>query len=90
MAWVDKIFRLSPTNILVGLGVALAAPVLVPALAAVIRPVVKAAIKGGMAAGTVVAAKVTEAGEHLSDLYAEAKAEHEAGAASPEKPSYPE
>jgi hypothetical protein len=76
MAWYKNVFRLTPANILVGVGVALAAPVVVPAVAAVVRPVVKGLVKGSMVLGGKVAAMATEAGEQLSDLYAEARAEH--------------
>lgn len=63
-------------SVLVGVGVALVAPVLLPAVAAVVRPVAKAAIKGGLALADTIKEFAAEAGEQVSDLVAESKAEH--------------
>ena len=41
--------KMNPTNILIGIGVAVAVPVVLPVVATVIRPLAKAAIKGGFA-----------------------------------------
>jgi hypothetical protein len=62
-------------SVLVGVGVALVAPVVVPALAAGMRPLAKAVIKGGIMVYDKGAEAVAEAGEQLSDLMAEVRAE---------------
>jgi hypothetical protein len=62
-------------SVLVGVGVALMAPVVVPALAAGMRPLAKAVIKGGIMAYDKGAEALAEAGEQLSDLMAEVRSE---------------
>jgi hypothetical protein len=62
-------------SVLVGVGVALVAPVVVPALAAGMRPLAKAVIKGGIMAYDKGAEALAEAGEQLSDLMAEVRSE---------------
>jgi hypothetical protein len=62
-------------SVLVGIGVALVAPVVVPALAAGMRPLAKAVIKGGIMVYDKGAEAFAEAGEQLSDLMAEVRAE---------------
>ena len=73
---------MNPTNILIGIGVAVAVPVVLPVVATAIRPLAKAAIKGSFALVAKITEFAAEAGEQISDLYAEAKAEHAAGAAA--------
>lgn len=68
-------------SILVVLGVVLAAPIVLPAVAAVSRPLAKTLIKGYLALADTVKEYAAEAGEQLSDLVAEVKAERAAGAA---------
>lgn len=70
-------------SILVVLGVVLAAPIVLPAVAAVSRPLAKTLIKGYLALADTVKEYAAEAGEQLSDLVAEVKAERAAGAAGP-------
>lgn len=67
-------------SILVVLGVVLAAPIVLPAVAAVSRPLAKTLIKGYLALADTVKEYAAEAGEQLSDLVAEVKAERAAGA----------
>jgi hypothetical protein len=67
----------SMTSLLVGLGVALAAPVLFPALASGIRPLAKGIIKGGVVVFDAAKEAFAEAEEQLSDLMAEARHEME-------------
>jgi Protein of unknown function (DUF5132) len=62
-------------SVLVGIGVALVAPVLVPAVAAGIRPLAKAVIKGSIMVYDKGAEVLAEAGEQLSDLMAEVRSE---------------
>ncbi|MEJ5330602.1 MAG: DUF5132 domain-containing protein [Desulfobaccales bacterium] len=70
-------------SILVVLGVVLAAPIVLPAVAAVSRPLAKTLIKGYLALADTVKEYAAEAGEQLSDLVAEVKAERAAGAGGP-------
>jgi hypothetical protein len=65
-------------SVLVGIGVALVAPVVVPALAAGMRPLAKAVIKGGMIVYDKGAEVLAETGEQLSDLVAEVRSELDA------------
>lgn len=68
--------KMNPTNILIGIGVAVAVPVVLPAVLTVVRPLAKAAIKGGFTVVEKLTEYTAEAAEQVSDLYAEAKAEH--------------
>ena len=74
-------------GILAILGVALAAPLVLPAVAALSRPLAKGLIKGYLALTDTVKEYAAEAGETISDLMAEAKAEHAAGLADTIKTS---
>jgi len=76
MAWYDNVVKFSWPNVLVAVGVVVLAPVLLPVVGAVLRPVVKGAIKTGLTVKDMAAGFVAEAGEQVSDLVAEAKAEH--------------
>ena len=71
-SWVPKV--------VVGVGVALVTPVLVPTLAVGLRSLVKTAIKGGMIIYEKSQEIAAEAGEQMSDLMAEARAELRASA----------
>jgi hypothetical protein len=51
-------------------------PVLLPAAGYVVRPLIKGAVKAGLTVKDTAVGFVTEAGEQMSDLVAEAKAEH--------------
>lgn len=82
---IGDYLKLNPTNLLIGLGVAVAVPVVLPVVITVVRPLAKAAIKGGFTLVEKMTEFVAEAGEQVSDLYAEAKAEHTA-AAGTDKP----
>src|ERR687887_827817 len=68
------------STVLVGIGIALVAPVMVPALATGMRPLAKAVIKGGMIVYDKGAEVLAEAGEQLSDLVAEVRSEIDATA----------
>ena len=76
MSLLNKAFRLTWSNILVGVGVALVAPVILPAVGYVVRPLAKGMIKAGLTLKDMVVSVTAEAGEQISDLVAEAKAEH--------------
>jgi hypothetical protein len=75
MALFDGMLKGGVPGVLVGLGVALAAPVLLPAAATGVRPLAKALIKGGLVVAETVREVVAEAGEQLSDLVAEVQEE---------------
>jgi len=69
-------------TVLVGVGVALVAPVVVPALAAGMRPLAKAVLKGSIMVYDKGAEVLAEAGEQLSDLVAEVRSDLDATAAA--------
>jgi hypothetical protein len=83
MALLDDMLKGGLPGVLVGLGVALAAPVLLPAAAAGVRPLAKALIKGGFVVAATVREVVAEAGEQLSDLVAEVQEESASAATAP-------
>lgn len=64
-----------PVPVLLGLGVAMAAPSVFPALASGLRPLAKALVKGGLTIYDAAKEGVAEAGEQLNDLVAETRAE---------------
>ena len=76
MAWYDKVISFSWPNVLMAVGVAAMAPVLLPVVGSVVRPVAKGVVKGGLMVKDAVVGFAAEAGEQVSDLVAEAKAEH--------------
>ena len=78
MATSDKGIKGAVPSILVILGVALAAPIVLPAVASVSRPLAKTLIRGYLALADTVKEYAAEAGENISDLMAECKAEHAA------------
>jgi hypothetical protein len=82
MALWDDALKGSVPTILVGVGVALAAPILLPAAAAGLRPLAKTVIKGGLYVADSIKEMMAEAGEQLSDMVAEARAEQAAEAAT--------
>jgi hypothetical protein len=83
MALLDDLLTGGLPGVLVGVGVALAAPILLPAAAAGVRPLAKALIKGGLVVAESVQEVVAEAGEQLSDLVAEVREERTNGATAP-------
>ncbi len=82
MAGLDNGLKGAVPSILVVLGVALAAPIILPAVAAVSRPLAKTLIRGYLTLSDMAKEFAAEAGEQISDLVAEVKAEHEAPAAA--------
>jgi hypothetical protein len=64
---------------LAGLGLVLAAPIVLPVAGAVVRPVAKGLIWGALAVAATTREWWAEAGEQVSDLYAEARAEYTRG-----------
>ena len=76
MDWYKDLVKGHMPSLAVGIGVALLAPVILPAVASVFRPLMKGAVKGVFTVADTVKELTASTGEHLSDLYAEAKAEH--------------
>jgi hypothetical protein len=62
-------------NVLAGVGIAIAAPVLLPAVAAGLRPVAKTLIRGGLYVTDAAREVFGEATQRVSDLLAEVRAE---------------
>lgn len=89
MALMDDGLKGAVPSIMVVLGVALAAPIVLPAVASVSRPLAKTLIKGYLALADTVKEYAAEAGEQISDLMAECKAERAAEAMSGGKPESP-
>ncbi len=81
MAFLDDALSGWGGSILIGVGVALAAPILFPAVAAIARPAAKGLIKGGLFVMDSLKELAAEGSEQLSDLVAEARAEYGATAA---------
>jgi hypothetical protein len=79
MGLFDDGLKSSVPSILVVLGVALAAPIVLPAVAAISRPLAKTLIRGYLVLADTVKEFAAEAGEQVSDLMAEVKAEQGAG-----------
>ncbi len=80
MALFEDITKGPLSTVLVGLGVAMAAPTVVPALANGLRPLAKALVRGGLTLYDAAKEGVAEAGEQLQDLVAETRAEMATGA----------
>lgn len=76
MAFLDKALGGWGSTVLIGLGVAVAAPILLPAVGAVVRPVAKGVVKGGLLVADSLKELVAEGSEQVSDVVAEAKAEY--------------
>jgi hypothetical protein len=76
MNWLKDLAKGYMPSLAVGIGVALLAPVLLPAAASLFRPLVKGVVKGTLTVADTLKEFTASTGEHLSDLYAEAKSEH--------------
>jgi hypothetical protein len=76
MALLDDILSGWGTTVLVGIGVAIAAPIVLPAVGAIVRPVAKLAIRGGLFVVDAMQELVAEGAEQVNDLVAEARAEY--------------
>lgn len=79
MALFEDVFEGWTGAGLVGLGAVIAAPLLLPVVGTVIRPVVKGVIRSSLAVAGGARELWAEAGEQLSDLYAEARDEYDRG-----------
>jgi hypothetical protein len=76
MAFYDDAVKFLWPNALVVVGVAVLAPVLLPTVGYVVRPLVRGVVKAGLTVKDLAVGFVEESGEQVSDLMAEAKAEH--------------
>jgi hypothetical protein len=77
MALLGEVFKGWGPGILIGVGAAVAAPAILPAAGAVVRPLAKALIVGCISAANAATEIFSEAKEQVSDLVAEARAEHQ-------------
>lgn len=75
MALLDDLTKGSVATVLLGIGVAMVAPSVLPGLASGFRPLAKSLVKGGVTLYDAAKEGVAEAGEQLSDLVAESRAE---------------
>lgn len=82
MAIQDNGLKGAVPSILVVLGVALAAPIVLPAVAAVSRPLAKTLIRGYLTLSDMAKEFAAEAGEQISDLVSEVKAERQVSEAA--------
>ncbi|MGA8571369.1 MAG: DUF5132 domain-containing protein [Desulfobaccales bacterium] len=76
MAWYEEVLSFSWPTVLVVVGAAALARVLLPAAGCGVGSLVKGVVKTGLTVKDTVVGLVAETGEQLSDLVAEAKAEH--------------
>ncbi len=76
MAWYRDLAKGYMPSLAIGVGVALLAPVILPAVASIFRPLVKGAVRGVFTVADSVKELTVSTGKQLTDLYAEAKAEH--------------
>ncbi|HKT34671.1 MAG TPA: DUF5132 domain-containing protein [Nitrospira sp.] len=75
MALFEDLTKGSLSTVLLGLGVAIAAPSILPNLASGLRPLAKTLVKGGVTLYDAAKEGVAEAGEQFNDLVAETRAE---------------
>jgi hypothetical protein len=76
MALFDDLLSGWGSTVLIGVGVAIAAPVLLPAVGAVVRPVVKGLVKGGLLVADSLKELAADGAKQVGDLVAEAKSEY--------------
>jgi len=68
------------TGLAIGIGGLILAPVVIPLAVSIVKPIAKVAVRGGAAAYRSGRNAMVEAGEAVSDIVAEAKAELHQGA----------
>jgi hypothetical protein len=69
-------------GLLIGVGAAIAAPIILPAAGSIVRPVAKGLIWGYLAAADKLKELAAETREQMNDLVAEAQAEYHDGNSS--------
>jgi len=77
MAFLDDVFKGGNivTGLAIGIGGLILAPVVIPLAVGIVKPLAKVAVRGGVALYKGGRNAVVEAGEAVSDIVAEAKAE---------------
>jgi hypothetical protein len=70
-------------GVLIGIGAALAAPVILPVAGAVVKPLAKGLIWGYLAASDKLKEVMAETREQMNDIIAETKAEYADGSGVP-------
>jgi hypothetical protein len=77
MSFVEDVFKGGNivTGLAIGIGGLILAPIVVPAVVGIVKPIVKVAVRGGVALYKKGRDAASEAGEAMSDIVAEAKAE---------------
>lgn len=78
MNWLEDVVEYVTPNALVAAGVLFLAPIVLPVVGSGLRPVAKGAIKGYLTLQDKVRELAAAGTEQVSDLVAEAKAEHAA------------
>ena len=82
MAFLNDVFKGGNivTGLAIGIGGLILAPVVIPLAVGIVKPIAKVAVRGGAALYKSGRNAVAEAGEAVSDIVAEAKAELHHGA----------
>ena len=77
MSFVEDVFKGGNivTGLAIGIGGLILAPIVLPAVVGVVKPLAKVAVRGGVALYKKGRDTASEAGEAVSDIVAEAKAE---------------
>jgi len=75
MALFEDITKGGSSTLLLGIGVAIVAPIALPAFGSMVRPLAKTFVKGGVMLYDAVRGPIAEAGEQFNDLTTEARAE---------------
>jgi hypothetical protein len=77
MSFVEDVFKGGNivTGLAIGIGGLILAPIVVPVVVAIVKPLAKVAVRGGVALYKMGRDAASEAGEAVSDMVAEAKAE---------------
>jgi hypothetical protein len=78
----DRLGGSVTSNLVIGTAVVVLAPIVLPAVLAGLRPLAKTAFKAGIMGYDKAMEMLAEAGEQMSDLVAEARAEMEVSAAA--------
>jgi hypothetical protein len=78
MSFLEKTLKATVPSVLVGVGAALLVPVVLPALGTVGRPLAKRVIRGFLAVGDYVKELANEAGQTITELVEEEKADRAA------------
>ena len=81
-SWLEDLVEVVSPNALVAAGVLFLTPIVAPVVGRGLRPLAKGAIKGYLTVQDKVKEYAAASTEQLSDLVAEAKAEHAAGSAT--------